>query len=808
MRAKGLILLVMAVLAALLTNPGAAGAAAAVEVSTFTLVGPGGAREWSHPDYSVETSRQSSRSLIVRVMDGYEELVSLHVEAPWEEPLTVGTYDGATSRLWPPRRREDPSIRMSFRSSSLEGSGRFTIYEVPESGNGDVWLTFEFHSRLGESWFGEARSGIRVPETGLGVTPARVAWPDEYPGRTGDVAPVTLTARGDAPVEIHDVAVTAGASEFAVKSHDCTVLAPGESCRVELAFTPTSPGLRTGTVTIRDSTAAGVHSVTVSGQGIPGVSSWTLDSPPSAGMGGVGRGAVVDPASYHLSGMGTPTRFDFAFDVRDGVEPPTDFRDGSAIFATDAEHPLVAGQTFTGATRYGFSTAMPQMEVSLNHIGCNSSTGQFTVREATYDGDRMRSAEIDFEQRCSDRNGTLKGTIKWRADQGPTAPPPPGDVTAPAPVTGLRAVATQFDPFVLVWDDSVSSDWADVVVRGAPGGVPPQSPQDGYAVYRGRLTSTVVNELALVGEHSFSVFTRDMVGNVSAPATITVQDMVPPQPATNVKVDTHDDVVDLSWDDPVAPDWDHAFVTVADWPGGGNQRTIDVGRATSATVAGVDGSSHVTFTVSVADTAGNVNKGTRVFADRTDSTFVSSASRVTCGQQIMLEGKLSDQLETYAKFFGPIVLQSRNSADQPWVDQQEYRGLYGYSTFYVTPCANTEYRTRYDGELHHLRNTSAPVTVLAAPSMHLAAVRDSGPLGTRFPLVTRVTPKQQGLPMVLQRRTGTGWRTIRTKPLDERGVARFVVTPGWRGTFSFRVVSPANPSLLRAVTAVVRVRVF
>jgi hypothetical protein len=729
----------------------------------------------------------------------------VRIEAPRGERLTPGTYEDASSI--DSRRPEDPWISVTFGSNEERGTGRFTIFHIDEGRFvSSVWFTYEFRSVHGDRVFGEARVSIAVPEPALLVTPGRVSWPDEYPGSTSPPVPVTLTAQGDAPVVVEDAAVTAGASEFAIAGTDCTVLEPGQSCQVDVVFTPSSPGLRTGTVTISDSTSAD-HTVTVSGRGIPGVTSWTLDSPPDDGMGGDGH-AEVESTAYDMNASGTPTRLSFSFAPRQPMTGASDFVSGTADFVTDAEHPFVAGETFTGSDQPG---GVPQMAVQLNGFGCSPRTWQFTVREAAYARELLRAAEIDFEQKCDAAVGVLTGTIRWRAEQTPDPPPPPGDVTAPDAVTGLRVTSDEFEPFMLEWESPTSPDWAQVIVRGTPGSTPPQGPEDGYAVYRGRDPLGHVNELAMAGEHSFSVFTRDLVGNLSEPATITVPDIVPPAPVTGLYVDVTGDTAMLAWDEPTSPDWDHAYVNVNLYPGGPvDWQVLEVGRDHSVTITGIDGQGDAGFSVGFAvylvDTVGNVSRVAAVGAVPTTSTISASKARVACGERAMITGDLEEPQQPWAHFWRAITLQSREGPEQPWTDEQVQDGsMYGDFRFGVFPCSNTEYRIRYDGEWHHLGTTSDPVQVLAAPFVKLSAPRTRGPVGTRFSLGVISRPANESVQ--LQRRIETRWRTVSTGRTDAEGRVRFSVRPRNPGRLDYRALSPATETRAKGVSDTLSIRV-
>jgi hypothetical protein len=79
-----------------------------------------------------------------------------------------------------------------------------------------------------------------------------------------------------------------------------------------------------------------------------------------------------------------------------------------------------------------------------------------------------------------------------------------------------------------------------------------------------------------------------------------------------------------------------------------------------------------------------------------------------------------------------------------------------------------------------------------------------------FRLTTGVYPRDYDVnaPQVtLQRLTNGHWRNIDSKPAAGRKDTVFVARPGHRGTFSFRVVRPADTTQLSGVSRVVTLHV-
>jgi hypothetical protein len=305
------------------------------------------------------------------------------------------------------------SIMIFGEGRGCAATGRFTVLDV-DPGLTRLWLVYEQHCDGADAAsFGEIRINEAAPDPQLLVAPTRLDWPATYPGRTGRTAPVRLINTGSGPITVSRASITAGTANFKVVSTSCRTLAVGAVCTVNVGFTPSGAGARTGTLTILDSTSAGSHTVALSGAGIAGHTSWRMRSR-SGDYIGVGGDYSYTPLNSTISASGGPT----------GIHVRTD--SWSADLAPGAGTELRPGTTFTGATRYPFNGSGPGLDVSGQGRGCNALTGRFTVHEAAYDEyDRLRQLSVSFEQHCDGNREALFGSITWRADR-PGAPLPPG----------------------------------------------------------------------------------------------------------------------------------------------------------------------------------------------------------------------------------------------------------------------------------------------------------------------------------------------------------------------------------------------
>jgi hypothetical protein len=108
----------------------------------------------------------------------------------------------------------------------------------------------------------------------------------------------------------------------------------------------------------------------------------------------------------------------------------------NGTFQVPAGGQLTTG-TFANALRHPFQGTAAGLDWSGEGRGCNTLTGSFTIdtlRWSNGPGSTVQAVDLRFEQRCEGAPPTLRGTIRWRADD-PTVPPGP---VVPAPNTLWR----------------------------------------------------------------------------------------------------------------------------------------------------------------------------------------------------------------------------------------------------------------------------------------------------------------------------------------------------------------------------------
>lgn len=168
---------------------------------------------------------------------------------------------------------------------------------LPAAGSASAGSGSRFGTRIGQADFnGDGAVDLVVGASnanGLGRTesgevtvvfmpsPARVKLDREtvefgdrrIGGGPGEVETVTVTNRGEKPLEVDSVTTTGDTTEFSVVSADCSGMNPGDSltlnggenCEIEISFSPQSTGSKQAEVSV--AATDGVHKITLSGNG-------------------------------------------------------------------------------------------------------------------------------------------------------------------------------------------------------------------------------------------------------------------------------------------------------------------------------------------------------------------------------------------------------------------------------------------------------------------------------------------------------------------------------------------------------------
>jgi hypothetical protein len=147
---------------------------------------------------------------------------------------------------------------------------------------------------------------VQVTGTGstVGVAPVSLTFPTQVVGTSSSAQIVTLSNQGSNALAIASITVTGDFGE----SNTCgSSLAAGASCPISIVFTPTTTGIRSGTLQISDSDPTSPQSVTLSGTATPvsqlSLSTTSLNYAPQL----VGTASKSQSITLRNNGSGTIT---------------------------------------------------------------------------------------------------------------------------------------------------------------------------------------------------------------------------------------------------------------------------------------------------------------------------------------------------------------------------------------------------------------------------------------------------------------------------------------------------------------------
>jgi hypothetical protein len=176
--------------------------------------------------------------------------------------------------------------------STIVGSTGYTF--DPNASNNTVTITFNATTAryvranitANTGWPAGQLSDFEVfPAVGgsstatLSVTPASLTFGSQALNTTSGARPVTVTNTGTAAAAISTIVAS---GDFAETSTCGASIAAGGSCTVNVTFTPTASGTRTGALTINSNASNSPTTVTLTGTGGTGSTNLALNQPTSA----------------------------------------------------------------------------------------------------------------------------------------------------------------------------------------------------------------------------------------------------------------------------------------------------------------------------------------------------------------------------------------------------------------------------------------------------------------------------------------------------------------------------------------------
>ena len=134
------------------------------------------------------------------------------------------------------------------------------------------------------------------------VAPSSLAFGNQTLGTISSAQSIIVTNTGENPVTVSAVTATADFAE----TDNCTTAPVTASCTINVTFSPTVGGSRTGTLTISDNAQGNPHIVTLGGTGLAGVAQLSASSLTFTAL-TVGTASAVQTINVTNSGNGTLT---------------------------------------------------------------------------------------------------------------------------------------------------------------------------------------------------------------------------------------------------------------------------------------------------------------------------------------------------------------------------------------------------------------------------------------------------------------------------------------------------------------------
>ena len=225
------------------------------------------------------------------------------------------------------------------------------------------------------------------------VSASSLSFATQQTGTTSAVQSVTVTNNGTATLNISGVSVTSGASDFAQSNGCGAPLAINGTCVVSVAFTPSAPGTRTGTVTFAHD-GDGATSFTLTGTG----------QAPSATLGAIDFGVTQVGQSYSRTSTLTNTGLSGI-----SVTTPTAASVTGTYYSfssTTCGTSLAAGATCTVTVTYAPGAA-------ATHTGTLSfATGAGTQFAGLTASAQVATATLSNPTFANDYSGDASGDLK------------------------------------------------------------------------------------------------------------------------------------------------------------------------------------------------------------------------------------------------------------------------------------------------------------------------------------------------------------------------------------------------------------
>ncbi|HYU85512.1 MAG TPA: Ig-like domain-containing protein, partial [Kribbellaceae bacterium] len=230
---------------------------------------------------------------------------------------------------------------------------------------------------------------------------------------------------------------------------------------------------------------------------------------------------------------------------------------------------------------------------------------------------------------------------------------------------------------------------------------------------------------------------------------------------------------------------------------------VYAGTGTSATATGLGWGATYIFRAWVKDRAGQYSPFAETKLGGSRTGLAVSTTSLTYGGSVTLTGKLLRADGTGPIAGAALKLFALQKGQSSWrLLRTATTDSSGTAKYVYKPSATNQFQWRwYSGSTYLIGSGSNIATVGVRPVVSAYVSRSSLPLGGTVTVSGGVNPYHVGQVVYLQHYTGGGrWANVASGKLSSKSTYVFTLKPSARGTYSYRVVKPADVDHLLAVS--------
>jgi hypothetical protein len=650
------------------------------------------------------------------------------------------------------------------------------------------WATYEFRCDHDTPTFGEVRFNEPTSSAVIAI-PTRIDWPTQFNHESGVLVPLQLLNLGGADLTMSSLAVTgpASADYTATPRQPCATLPAGGTCNLDVAEHVNATGPRTATLAVADNEPGGGFAIDLSGSGRAPMSSVTRSGDP-------GGSPYRPPAQTWRDGpdviaLKAPSNDAIVVTAERSI---TDYAT-TFTFSAPPGATLQAGD-YTSELSQG--AQRPKLTVTDSY-SCGQDTGWFNILDLPADRSR---AWIVYSADCG--ANPITGEIRYNE------PTDPDVLIAPNRLVAEPVFSSETGASTTVTVANIGSSQLSVLAAAIGGDSAAEYSLSGAerclaipvggsctldVTFHPTLPGPRVATLTLTDTSAAGHHVIPLTGVGKPDAEKSDQGFIGSFGATVI-----DRAASLSWTNPTHPAWTNTVIrgAVAATPPAAENDGFAVydGRETHATYPSMTPGQSYSFTAFAHYRDGSIAQ-TSVTLTRVTITLTVSQTHLFFGSSTLLTGTLMDAQRGVPLQGRLTVVGRATPTGTPVTLGTAFTDIGGRYQLTLRPTRTYAIQAVYDGFGTYLNAMSPAVqtTVAATVTAYSSAYRVKHGKPVTFTYV--VAPASNGRATVLQEYVSGTWVTVAKGKTDAQGNGTFKVTPKKKGTYRYRVTTPAANSV-------------